>query len=249
MAVCEIHLTSANVLNKMTSMMVILPEGMDGPFPVFYLLHGLSDNHTAWVRRTSIERYVQHLPWIVVMPDGGRSFYTDAKDRHFSAYETHIVEDIIGFVDNTFQTIPGREGRVIAGLSMGGYGALKLAFKHPDLFCAAASHSGALNFASRDFISDGEWIPVLGQNPKGGPDDLFAIVERADRKTLPAVRFDCGLDDFLLDDNRLFHQHLNKLGISHQYLEYPGEHTWAYWDTHIQETISFFESVLRMELS
>jgi len=81
MAVCEIHFGNANALNKMTSAMAILPEGKPGPFPVFYLLHGLSDDHSVWVRRTSIERYVEGLPLIVVMPDGGRSFYTDAINK------------------------------------------------------------------------------------------------------------------------------------------------------------------------
>jgi len=251
MAVCEIHFTAENALEKMTAAMVILPEKKRGPFPVFYLLHGLSDDHTAWVRRTSIERYVEGLPLIVVMPDGGRSFYTDALYKPKAAYETAIVRDLIGFVDATFQTIPGRAGRVIGGLSMGGYGALKLALKHPDMFCAAVSHSGAPAFASRKLQDseewDREWIPVFGQNPQGSPEDVLALAERADRATLPALRIDCGLDDFLLQDNRRFHQHLKKLGIPHEYAEYPGEHNWEYWDTHVRETIAFFARELGIE--
>jgi S-formylglutathione hydrolase FrmB len=221
---------------------------MEGPFPVFYLLHGLSDNHTAWIRRTSIERYVQDLPLIVVMPNGDRGFYTDAVDKTLSAYETHIVRDLIGFVDGTFQTIPERKGRVIAGLSMGGYGAMKIALKHPDLFCAAVSHSGALEFASRPMPSDddwfAEWIPVFGRNPKGGPEDVFAIAEKLDRDAFPALRIDCGVDDGLIESNRAFHDHLKKLGIPHEYEEFPGEHNWAYWDLHVQETVSFFVRAL-----
>src|SRR5437764_12398734 len=155
MALCDLHYFST-ALKKMTAAMLILPEGEDvrGPFPAFYLLHGLSDDHTAWVRRTSIERYAQGLPLItvghdddegqpliIVMPDGGRGFYTDAREGF--AYETAMLE-LIGYVDQTFRTDARREARAIGGLSMGGYGALKLALKHPDLFGSANSHSGAL---------------------------------------------------------------------------------------------------------
>ena len=228
--------------------MVILPEKMKGPFPVFYLLHGLSDDHTRWLRRTQIEAYVEKLPLIVVMPDGGRSFYTDAVGNPRAAHETAIVRDLIGFVDSTFQTIPTRAGRVIAGLSMGGYGAMKLALKHPDLFCAAVSHSGALDFAGRKFDPQDdwgrEWVPIFGANPKGGSEDCFALAEHIDRAKLPALRFDCGTEDFLIEENRAFHAHLQKLGIAHEYVEHPGAHTWGYWNEHVQETLAFFTKAL-----
>lgn len=248
MAVCEIHLGNRDALEKMTSLSVILPEGKTGPFPVFYLLHGLSDDHSAWTRRTSIERYVDGLPLIVVMPNGERGFYTDSQSNPKAAFETNIIRDIVGFVDRTFQTILTRQGRVIAGLSMGGYGAAKLAIKHPDLFCAAVSHSGAFGFGSRALSKDEawhqEWIPVFGEDPRGGDNDIFALAERAHRDTLPALRIDCGIDDALLEDNRRFHAHLEKLGFPHQYEEHAGAHNWQYWDTHVQETIAFFKGVL-----
>lgn len=251
MAVCEIHFGSDNALNKMTSAMVILPEGKPGPFPVFYLLHGLSDDHTVWTRRTSIERYVEGLPLIVVMPNGERSFYTNSKSNPLAAFETNLVQDLIGFIDNTFQTISDRSGRVIAGLSMGGYGAIKIALKHPDLFCASASHSGALSFASQPFSTDDEWsrewIPIFGKKPKESSENIFALAEGIDRDQIPALRIDCGVNDFLIEDNRRMHKHLDKLGISHEYHEFSGEHTWGYWDRHIQETISFFVNSLKLQ--
>ena len=250
MAVCEFHLDQGNVLEKMISFTAIVPEGKTGPFPVFYLLHGLSDDHTGWTRRTSIERYVAGLPLIVVMPNGERGFYTDAKDRPKAAFETNIVRDIVGFVDRTFQTIPTREGRVIAGLSMGGYGALKLALKHPDLFCAAVSHSGAVQFGERAYSAEDdwgrEWRAVLGANPKGGPDDIFALAEKCDPAKRPALRIDCGTDDFLIDENRALDAHLTALGIPHEYEEHPGAHNWEYWDAHIQDTLAFFKRVLKL---
>jgi S-formylglutathione hydrolase FrmB len=225
--------------------MAILPEGKPGPFPVFYLLHGLSDDHTAWTRRSSIERYVQDLPMIVIMPNGERSFYSDAAGLTNAAFETYIMRDLVGFVDSTFQTVPSREGRVIAGLSMGGYGAVKLALKFPDMFCAAVSHSGALARASDLMEDDGsDWAremrAVFGPNPQGSDNDVFALAERINRDKLPALRIDCGVDDFLIEHNRSFHAHLNALNIAHEYEEFPGAHDWSYWDTHVQETVAFF---------
>jgi putative tributyrin esterase len=250
MAVCEIHFNAQHALQRMTSCMVVLPENAGpGPFPVFYLLHGLSDNHTAWTRRTSLERYVDGLPFIVVMPDGGRGFYTDSHTDPLAAFETFIVRDLIGFIDRTFQTRATREGRVIAGLSMGGFGAVKLAFKYPELFAAAASHSGVLR-------SGAEWNPanpntelarIFGPTLEGGPNDVYALARRADRDRLPALRIDCGRDDFLFDSNRRFHAHLDSLEIPHEYAEHPGAHDWAYWDAHIQETIAFFAGALGLK--
>jgi putative tributyrin esterase len=254
MAVCDLRLSQDNVLQKMTSATVILPEGKArGPFPVFYLLHGLSDDHTAWLRRSNVERYVERWPMIVVMPNGERSFYTDAITNPRAAFETFITRDLVGTIDRLFQTIPTRAGRVIGGLSMGGYGALKLALKHPDLFRSAVSHSGAVGFATnafgraRDEAWKAEWTAVFGEHPRGGSEDLYAIVERADRATLPALRIDCGVDDFLIEDNRAFHAHLTQLGIAHEYAEYPGAHDWDYWDEHIQESIAFFGRELGIE--
>lgn len=248
MAVCEIHFNQGNALQKMVSATVILPEGKTGPFPVFYLLHGLSDDHTGWVRRTSIERYVQDLPLIVVMPNGERSFYSDSVSNPKAAFETFLIKDLIGFVDNTFQTIKAREGRVIAGLSMGGYGAVKLALKHPDLFAAAVSHSGAVGFATREWSGDDdwsrEWRAILGENPKGGDNDCFALAERLDPARRPALRIDCGVDDHLIDSNRQLHAHLDKIGYAHEYAEHPGAHNWEYWDQHIQDTLRFFDGIL-----
>ncbi len=91
-----------------------------------------------------------------------------------------------------------------------------------------------------------EWIPVFGENPQGGSEDIFALAERADRNSFPALRFDCGIDDFLIEDNRRFHQHLEKLGLPHEYQEFPGEHNWAYWDEHVQEAIAFFVGILKL---
>ena len=250
MALCELHYRS-KALGKQMAANVILPEGdeQQGPFPVFYLLHGLSDDYTVWQRRTSIERYVDGLPLIVVMPDDGRGFYCDAEQGF--AYETAIIQDLIGLVDRMFFTRAERSGRCIGGLSMGGYGAIKLALKFPHLFCSAVSHSGALHFAHDDPDPENpfgaEFRRVTGEHPAGGPNDPYTLAEQIDRGQLPALRIDCGVDDFLIEPNRRLHRHLEQLGVPHEYAEYPGAHDWAYWDTHVQEAIAFFARELGLE--
>lgn len=248
MAFCEMKYFST-ALAKQTSANIIVPEGpVPGPYAVYYLLHGLSDDHTIWMRRTSIERYVADLPMMVVMPDGARSFYIDAADG--PAYETAIVKDLVDFIDRTFPTIADRSGRCIGGLSMGGYGALHLSLAHPDLFGSANSHSGALGFGSRALPRDEDWSRefrhVLGPRPKGGPNDLLAQVETADPALLPAMRIDCGTEDSLLQENRVFHHKLTKLGIQHEYQEFPGCHEWSYWDEHVREAIAFHVRTLNI---
>ncbi len=251
MAFCELKYFS-KALQKATSANILLPENnMNGPFPVLYLLHGLSDDHAAWTRWSSIERYVRELPLIVVMPDGGRGFYCDAEQGF--AYETAIVRDLVEYVDAMFPTKPTREGRVVAGLSMGGYGAAKFALKFPQMFCGAVSHSGAMGFAHRKFPLDSEqawhreFARVVGENPSDGPNDLYSLAANLSPAMRPALRVDCGTEDFLLEDNRAFHAHLTQIGFPHEYLEFSGAHNWAYWDTHIQEAITFLTAALDLQ--
>ena len=245
MACATLHFHSP-ALAKACSMTVLVPEGSVGtpPFPVCYLFHGLSDDHTSWARHTSLERYVAGLPLIVVMPDGGRGFYCDAVGG--LAYERYLLDDVIGFVDRTFHTMPEQQGRVIGGLSMGGYSAVKLALKYPQLFCSAVAHSAALDVRrriERPEIAE-EMRRIFGPAPGGGSDDPYALAATMDRRLLPALRLDCGLEDGLLEENRAFHRHLEQLGIPHEYAEFPGAHTWDYWDHHVQEAIAFHQRAL-----
>lgn len=242
MALMEIHLSSRHALQRMTSVSAIVPEGMPGPFPVLYLLHGLSDDSTTWVRRTNIERYVESLPIIVVMPDGGRGWYTDSASVSTAAFETFIVRDLVRFVDTALNTVPERKGRAICGQSMGGFGAFKIALKHPDLFCAAASMSGAFvldRALDPENERGAEMRTIFGPNPIGGPDDVSALLERTDRGRMPALRMDCGVDDYLIEQNRSLHHRMQTLGIEHDYSERPGAHTWDYWDSGIADVLRF----------
>lgn len=249
MALLNVNYVSPSIV-KETSCNIILPDRQShkGPFPVFYLLHGLSDDYSAWQRWTSLERYVRDLPLIVVMPDAHRSFYCDATHGH--AYEAAIVEDLISFVDTHFRTIRGAKGRAIGGLSMGGYGAMKLGLKYPNKFCSISAHSGVyLHVAERWWEQpDGRWPEELkriyGDEQACVSNDVFPLAEKLDPKKAPAIWMDCGQSDALLRDNQTLHKHLKKLKIKHEYHEFPGDHNWAYWDEHIQQALEFHRKTL-----
>lgn len=235
MAFCTMNFWGA-ALQKQCSMNVILPESkkFKPPFCLLIQLHGMSDDHTIWLRRTSIDRYVSDLPLIVLMPDGARAFYCDTI---LGAYEKHIMEDVLGFAEKYLPVRRDRMGRAIGGLSMGGYGSMKMALKYPHKFASVVSHSGG--FRIPDKIAKKLDAPKRPGQVVIPRDDVFDIAAKLGTRKAPAIRIDCGKDDFLLDANRRFHRHLAKLGIKHEYREYPGDHNWAYWDEHIQQALQF----------
>jgi S-formylglutathione hydrolase FrmB len=238
MPFCEFHYFS-DALAMQTSANIILPSpSLPGPYSVMFLLHGLADDHTIWCRRTSIERYVADLPLIVVMPNGGRGFYCDAVEGF--QYATAIGTELPKIIQTFF---PTTDKWCVAGLSMGGYGAARLALDHPRLFRSATSLSGALGFGHLEFHRDpvftAEFLRVTGPKPPGGKDDLYAKFLALDPADRPALRIDCGTEDFLLDQNRDYHAFLTEQGFEHEYEEHPGAHTWEYWDLHIQSALAF----------
>jgi S-formylglutathione hydrolase FrmB len=244
----------ADSLALSTSMTVLLPQrtttqiGMtgaasDGPPPVLYLLHGLSDDDTIWLRRTSIERYVAPLGLAVVMPQVHRSFYTD--EHYGGRYWTFLSEELPALVASWFQVSQRREDTFVAGLSMGGYGALKWALRQPERFAAAASLSGALHIGG---TRTGRVRPedprlfdrVYGDaDPAGTDDDLLALLGRADAAALPALYVCCGEQDELIGGNRVFVAACAAATIPVTSSFGPGEHDWAYWDDTIQDVLAW----------
>ncbi|MFO0892372.1 MAG: alpha/beta hydrolase-fold protein [Isosphaeraceae bacterium] len=152
MAFARINYFSRSLV-KASSVSVVFPDDPSIPKPwwTFYLLHGLSDDDTIWMRRTSIERYAEGLPLVVVMPDGGRGWYTNAQVGF--AYENDLMKDVMGLIERTFPVRAERSGRAIGGLSMGGYGAVKLGLKHHETFGSVNSHSGALGMLQQDWLN------------------------------------------------------------------------------------------------
>ncbi len=236
MAFCQLQWFS-KVLSKQTSTWVLLPDGVSPPFQTYYLLHGLSDDHTIWLRRTRIEMYAAGKPLIVVMPDGGRGFYTNHDNG--PKWADHIGLELPEMIEKTFPADPTRTARHIGGLSMGGYGALRIGLGFPDRFSSVNSHSGALLHGTHP-QTEAERILIFGKTPAGSSHDVLTLAKKAKRKSaLPRLRIDCGTDDFLLEDNRSTHAALTKLKIPHEYDEFPGNHNWDYWDLHVRQAIDF----------
>lgn len=246
----------SEVLQLSTSIFVILPEpkrNMDGKllskkkrkYPTLYLLHGRSDDHTIWQRRTSIERYVADLDLAVVMPAVERSFYADM--AHGLRYWTFISEELPTLVRSLFPLSERREDNFVAGLSMGGYGAFKLAMTYPDRFAAGASLSGALDITSLAKFKvpelQEEYKRIFG-NPrkiKGSQNDLFYLAEQlagSKHSDMPLYQW-CGTEDVLHWFNLHFRDHARFLGLNLTYEDGPGEHEWGAWDRQIQRVLQW----------
>jgi putative tributyrin esterase len=235
MPLARLHYFS-QALGKQTAATLLLPDPkLSPPYTPWMLLHGLSDDDTMWTRRTSLERYVEGLPVVVAMPDGGRGFYVDAAEGF--AYHTALSEELPALLATY---LPLREAWAVGGLSMGGYGALRFALGRPDRFRSAHAHSGALGFGANPRYRDSEEFDRLLRG--AGENDLHLLAERASPR--PRIRIDCGIDDFLLDDNRAFDARLRALGYDHEYAEFPGAHDWAYWDEHVRDQLAFHRKSL-----
>jgi putative tributyrin esterase len=242
----------SEVLGLSSSMNVILPQqtfaqiGMSGnvraaKHPTLYLLHGLSDDHTVWLRRTSIERYAAELGLAIVMPAVHRSFYHDM--AYGLNYWTFISQELPAIARSFFPLSELREDNFVAGLSMGGYGAFKLALNCPEQFAAAASLSGTL-IAEGTFDrypADARLIYNNREDIAGSDSDLLSVANRLSKSSRPKPLLYqcCGTEDFLYEENNKFRDYVKPLNLSLTYEEAPGEHTWAFWDEHIQRVLQW----------
>jgi putative tributyrin esterase len=239
----------SDVLGQSTEATVLLPQattrqvGMGGvsggrTHPVLYLLHGRSDDHTIWTRRTSLERYVAERDLAVVMPTGHRGFYTDQVTGY--DYWTFLTEELPAVMRSFFRLSDRREDTFAAGLSMGGYGALKWALRRPQDLAAAASLSGKLDVLDADWTA-GEWRATFGDagHAVSAGDELFALAAAVDADRSPALYQWCGTEDDLLAENRRFAEHARSAGLPILSEEGPGGHEWEAWDRMIQRVLEW----------
>ena len=258
-------------------------------FPVAYYLHGLSGSETDWLSRAAIDVIADSLAaagtpeMIIVLPDGDDGWYTNWVDpipyracadttRNESTnrycvqqanYEDYIARDVVEFIDSRYRTMADRAHRGIGGLSMGGYGAMILSLRNPEVFSAAASHSGVVSamysgpkpFAPpARYASTVDELRALGSSfwnrymrfygsdlerwRAGDPARVAERLKQANRP-IPALFIDCGREDGLVDQNRALDWELTRLGIAHKYAEWPGAHTWRYWAAHVPESMAW----------
>jgi len=259
-------------------------------YPVAYYLHGLSGNETDWLSRAAIDNVADSLAStglpeaIIVMPDGDDSWYaspnalmpydvcrdsirSESPERgcvRSARYADYIVRDLVGYVDAHYRTRADRAHRGIGGLSMGGYGAVKLALQYPDVFAAAASHSGVLSprligptpfrlpptyAANADTLLRLK-LPaptVFGGNLSLWADNDPAVLAAQLMKSggpMPAIYMDVGSSDPFLHENQAFDFELRRLGIQHEYHEYPGTHNWRFWSTHVPQSLAWMMGII-----
>ena len=230
-------------------------------YPVLYLLHGLGGHYSDWTTKTNIADYAQQYRMIVITLEGNDSWYTDSATVPADKYESYFLRELIPDVQRRYRTIETRHGRAVAGLSMGGYGALKFGLKSPGTFIFAGSMSGVAEAAS---WSDADlknltWIrdslqPVFG--PAGSEtrkaNDLFEIVSEINPgrvALLPYFYLDCGTEDPMFNSNEKFAALLREKKIPHEYRELPGNHSWAYWDQQVPEVLKVAAKFLRADVT
>ncbi len=248
MAYIQLHVFS-RTLGIQTEVGVIMPQrdtvgeiGVDNgskaeKYRTLYLLHGLSDDQSIWHRRTSIERYATEYGICVVMPCGGRSFYINQQNGQ--RYYDFIAKELPAIISEFFNVSDKREDRFIAGNSMGGYGALKIALKEKETFGGGAGLSSVADIRSDMFKGLLEGV-VGKENYLSDEEDLFALATKyTDAETKPRLFMACGTEDFLYADNVKLRQHLQKLDYDYTYEECAGAHTWEYWDEHIQRVLAW----------
>lgn len=214
--------------------------------PVVWLLHGLTDDSTAWQRYTGLEWYARLKQAVVVMPEVQRSFYTDMASG--PAYFTYVSEELPAFCRRMFGLSGAREQNFVMGNSMGGYGALKCALRRPQQYAGAAAFSAVMD--ANDFLHrrqasgglhPGEAAAVFGPGEQvPAAEDLFALLGAADPAALPRLFVGCGTADRLWPMNQEMHRRLNRRGVAHEFCTCPGGHTWDVWGKLLQTALDRF---------
>lgn len=253
----------SRLLRRSVSFTVYLPDGYERhemAFPVLYLLHGYTDDHTGWTQFGEAHLAADRLmgqgevpPMLIVTPDAAVSWYVN-DDEGVEPYEDFFIRELIPHIEKNYRVRSKKEFRAVAGLSMGGHGSLLYALKYPDLFAACVPLSAAVITDEEIIATDqARWDTVFGlpfTKAAVGADRLnnhyranapIDLIKSGDAKQLGSVRFyiDCGDDDFLIKGNMQLHATMIDAGIPHEFRVRDGGHTWTYWRTALPEVFRF----------
>ncbi|WYJ98483.1 hypothetical protein DOK67_0002794 [Enterococcus sp. DIV0212c] len=238
----------SQILDKATHVNVYLPEEMTRDSPVLYLLHGYSDDCNAWLDATSLARFAEEYPFVIIMPQVELSYYTNMVSG--ADYWDYLTLELPQKIHEWFGLSASSDKMFVAGLSMGGYGAFKWAMTYPDKIRAAASISGALDVVSlweRDSGRNETFKLIFGDVSRlaQSSNNLFQLFS-ANLGKISAPHFlqICGTEDFLYQDNQTFRSKAEESLIHYVYEERQGAHTWDFWNQEIQRVLAYFEKLI-----
>jgi len=237
------------LLRRVATYEVLLPVAYNSSkfhYPILYLLHGLFGQPENWLELTNIRELARSLDLIIVMPDGSDGWYCDSATDDSARYESFLCDEFIPAIELKYRTTGERSGRAIAGLSMGGYGAFKLAVKRPELFVFACSFSGPFDICGRSDDAPGfDWetmrpsvLKAFGEGNtttrmENDLDQIFRAMPSQMISDLPFLYFDCGLSDGFLEANLRLDRLLQNRGVAHEFKLLEGGHDWQYWGSRL----------------
>lgn len=249
----------SKLLNKEVPFRLILPKNYPETkpkYPVLYLLHGLFGSCDNWLELTKIKEYLTDKEFVIALVEGENGWYSDSVIIENNRFESYILEELIPMIESEFEILAQKETRAIAGLSMGGYGALKFGLKRPDLFCFAGLMSGAFDAPNRITLYDGfgaeELNPSIiqvfgeGKNNCRSQNDIFQMIKNLPAEgisRLPYFYLDCGVEDGFLEINRNLTDLLKEKKIPFEFHEIEGGHDWNYWDKQIQVILNIVNKI------
>ncbi len=226
------------MLSNDTSFNLILPDKRLRQPNVLYLLHGYQQYYGSWLSLSSVAQYVSGKDIAVVMPDGGRSFYTDMVMTG-EKYYSYIVNELPHFLETQFGLNPPREQTAIAGLSMGGYGALKIGIRNPESYSVIGAFSPACDIVNIARQNRDLTTVICGTSDlKDSEHDLYRLAkDMSSSECKPRIYHYCGDSDFMLKENRAFADFMRSLPLDYSYTEDVGAHEWTLWDKWVRDFI------------
>jgi S-formylglutathione hydrolase FrmB len=229
----------SQALHRAMQYRVFLPETTAKNLRVVYLLHGGGGTFRDWSNYSDVAQFAGR-DLLLVMPQGDYSYYTNAAARSQDRYEDYIVDDLAADVEGRFPARRDRAGRAIVGVSMGGFGAVKLALQHPDHYVFAAAMSPAIDvprrrFTWKRFNQSRSFLEIFGAEGSDSRrnNDPFVLAQAADAKSTPYLYLTCGRLEGLLAPNQEFDSLLERRGIAHEFHSVPGGHEWNQWATQL----------------
>lgn len=243
----DVNFQSASLGRKMQYRVLLPANAGSAKLPVVYLLHGGGGGFRDWSNYSDVARFAERR-LILVMPEGHSSYYTNSATRPKDRYEDYIVKDLISDVESRFPVARGRANRALVGVSMGGFGAVKIALTHPEVYAFAGGISSAIDVPRRPFSIKrplqwehhrsifGEW----GSDTRR-ENDPFTLAETAAPSGTPFLYLTCGEQEGLLPANRQFAALLRKRGFAHTFQTAPGGHDWNQWDRKLPD---LFQSLI-----